>query len=91
MSTGLQILLLFKVVFQHECHLLNLSVNRSLKWARFGIIIDLYCYRHQSSCFALRQSLAGLAITLSLVFLWVCLFHFGYRQEIRLSHSEKRL
>ena len=33
----------------------------------------------------------GLADTLSLVFLWVCLFHFGYQQEIRLSHSEKRL
>ena len=33
----------------------------------------------------------GLAVTLSLVFLWVCLFHFGYQQEIRLSHSEKRL
>ena len=26
----------------------------------------------------------GLAVTLSLVFLWVCLFHFGYQQEIRL-------
>ena len=33
----------------------------------------------------------GLAVTLSLVFLWVYLFHFGYQQEIRLSHSEKRL
>ena len=28
----------------------------------------------------------GLAVTLSLVFLWVCLFHFGHQQKIRLSH-----
>ena len=26
----------------------------------------------------------GLAVTLSLVSLWVCLFHFAYQQEIRL-------
>ena len=61
------------------------------KWVRFGNITDLDCYLHQSSCFGLRKSLVGLAVTLSLVFLWVCLFHFGYQQEIRLSHSEKRL
>ena len=24
-----------------------------LKWARFGIIVDLDCYLHQSSCFLL--------------------------------------
>ena len=59
----------------------------------FGTIADLDCYLHQRSCFGLRLSLVGLAVTLSnsLVFLWVCLFHFGYQQEIRLSHSEKRL
>ena len=31
----------------------------------------------------------GLAVTLSLVFLWVCLFHFGYQQEIRFKSFEK--
>ena len=120
MSTGLQIVLPFEVVFQHEFNC------RSLKWARFETVVacenirfsslfvdgdvspaakseekrmflqartaaDFDCYLHQSSCFGLRQSLVGLAVTLSLVFLWVCLFHFGYQQEIRLSHSEKRL
>ena len=24
---------------------------QTLKWARFGIVVDLDCYLHQSSCF----------------------------------------
>ena len=54
-STGFQILLPFKVVFQHECHLIEFDCQ-SLKWVRFGAIADLDCYLHQSSCLLVNSS-----------------------------------
>ena len=41
--------------------------------------------------FCCKVELCGSSYHASLVFLWVCLFNLGYRQEIRLSHWEKRL
>ena len=91
MATGFQILLPFEVVFQHEMSFIKFDCQ-SLKWPRFGTVADLDCYLHQSSCFGFKVEPRGFSsVTLSLVFLRVCLFHFGYQQEIRLSHSEKRL
>ena len=62
-----------------------------------GIISNLDCYLYQSSCFALRLSLVGLVVKISLVFLYLillilqaCLFHVGHQMKIRLSHQEVR-
>ena len=38
MSTGLQIVLPFEVVFQNQCHVLNLIVS-PCQWARFGTVV----------------------------------------------------
>ena len=66
MSTGLQILLPFKVAFQHECHLLNLS-GHVLEASLTMIVTYLFWFKLEPrglSCHAFIAFLIGLFIPL---------------------------
>ena len=89
-STGFQILLPFKEAFQNENQLLNLSV-RAWSGQVLEASLTLIVIPTLEFLFWFKVEPRGFSCQAFIGFLIGLFIHFGYQQEIRLSHLEKRL